>query len=85
MENKIKVRICVGTYCYVMGGHELKEIKNKLPDDLRDKVYVEASLCLGCDNIKANPEPPYAEINGKLMEKATIEKIVAELRNLLNQ
>ena len=28
-ENPIKIKICVGTYCYVMGGHELRELKNQ--------------------------------------------------------
>ena len=82
MDSKIKIRICVGTSCFVYGGNELKEIKHRLPEDLKSKVYVEASVCLGCDVKGIKPNPPYVEINGYLMEAATIEKITAYLIDL---
>jgi NADH:ubiquinone oxidoreductase subunit E len=80
MENKIKLRVCIGTYCYVMGGYELKDIKGQLPDDLKDKVYVEASICLGCDSSGSEPQPPYVEIDGELIPYANVEKIISNLR-----
>jgi len=80
MEKKIKVRICVGTYCFVMGNHDLKDLKDNLPHDLKDKVYIEGVVCLGCDKKKEAPQPPYVEVNGKLIAKANLEKIVEELR-----
>ena len=79
-DKKFNVKICVGTYCYVMGGSKLTNLKSQLPDDLKDEVYVEASVCLGCDKITSDPKPPYAEINGKLIEKADLEKIILALR-----
>jgi len=82
MEKKIKVKICVGTQCYVMGNHELKDIKDQLPADLRDKVYVEAAVCLGCDTLKGKPQPPYVEVNGTLIPQASSEKIVEYIRSL---
>lgn len=80
MEKKIKVRICVGTHCYVMGNHDLKDVKDQLPADLKDKVYVEGAVCLGCDSMNEKPKPPYVEVNGKLIAKASYEKIVEALR-----
>jgi NADH:ubiquinone oxidoreductase subunit E len=82
MEKKIKLKICVGTYCFVMGGNELKEIKNQLPADLKDKVYVEASVCLGCDAKGIEQKPPYVEIDGYLMPEANAEKIINYLRGI---
>lgn len=76
MENKIKIKVCVGTYCYVYGGNELKEIKDKLPSALKDRVYVEASVCLGCDAKGIVPKPPYVEIDGHLIPEADTEKII---------
>ncbi len=78
MEKKIKVKICVGTQCYVMGNHELKDLKNQLPADLKEKVYVEGSVCLGCDNLTERKQPPY-------IGKADFESIVSRLRELANQ
>lgn len=83
MEKKIKVKICVGTRCYVMGNHELKDIKEQLPDDLKDKVYVEGSVCLGCDISKQKPQPPYVEIDGELLPKASLERVVEKLRKVM--
>lgn len=82
MDKKIIVKICVGTYCYVMGGYKLKDLKSKLPSHLVDKVKVEASVCLGCDK-SAKPIPPYAEIDGELMEEASIEKITKKIESLI--
>lgn len=82
MENKIKIKVCVGTFCYVYGGNELKEIKDKLPDDLKDKVYVEASVCLGCDAKGIIQKPPYVEINQHLIPEASTEKIISYLKEI---
>ena len=80
VDKKLNVKICVGTYCYVMGGSKLNNLKSQLPDDLKEKVYVEASVCLGCDKMTSDPKPPYAEVNGKLIEKANLDKIIAAIR-----
>jgi len=82
MDKKIKIRVCVGTHCYVMGNHELKDIKDQLPDDLKDKVYVEGSVCLGCEEMTREPKHPYVEVNGTLIENASLEKIIEYLRAL---
>ena len=82
-ENLINVKICVGTYCYVMGGHELRELKTKLPAHLSDRVKVEASVCLGCNELEEEPKPPYAQVNGELMAEATVQKIVDKLEKLI--
>lgn len=81
-DKKFNVKICVGTYCYVMGGSKLTNLKSQLPDDLKDDVYVESSVCLGCDKMTSDPKPPYAEINGKLIEKADLDKIISALRSV---
>lgn len=84
MENgKIIVKVCVGTYCFVSGGHELKNLKHELPQHLEDKVKVEASVCVGCDRITSSPKPPYVSINNELIEKATIAKVVARLEEMV--
>ncbi len=82
MDQKIKIKICVGTYCHVMGGYKLRELRQQLPEALQDKVKVEASVCLGCSTLKEKPQPPYAEINEKLMPDASLEKIIEELQKI---
>lgn len=82
MENKIKIKVCVGTCCYVYGGNELKEIKEQLPPELKDRVYVEASVCLGCDAKGIIPKPPYVEVNGHLIPEANTDSIISYLKEI---
>ena len=67
-----------------MGNHELKDLKDQLPEDLKPKVYVEAAVCLGCDVLNTKPAPPYVEVNGTLISQATRDKIVDYLYTLTN-
>lgn len=85
MEKKIKVKICVGTRCYVMGNHELKDIKTQLAPELKDKVYVEGSVCLGCDNLKEKPLPPYVEVDGELVPQANLETVIKKIRKAVTR
>ena len=56
---KIKVSICTGTTCYVMGASELLLLEELLPEELKDKVEIEGVTCLekckstGIGNAKA--------------------------------
>jgi len=82
---KIKIKICVGTHCYVLGAAELIELEDHLSDELKDKVEISASNCLSnCDNIETTKRPPFVEIDGKILEKASIPKIIKELNNILS-
>jgi len=79
MSKEIKVKICVGTYSYVMGGAELINLKDELPSDLEKKVSIEGAIELkGCDE-QSNAKPPFAEVNGRIIEKATKEKLISEI------
>ena len=44
--DKIKVEICSGTACYLLGAANLMSIEDEIPAELRDKVEVEARTCL---------------------------------------
>ena len=45
---KINVKICVGTMCYVMGGAELRDVIESLPQNILEHLNVSYSPCLGC-------------------------------------
>ncbi|MDZ7776248.1 MAG: monomeric [FeFe] hydrogenase [Bacteroidales bacterium] len=74
--NKINVKICLGTTCYVMGASDLQMMKEFLPENLADKVLLCGSPCLDyCFEQEVNGKPPFVEINGKVLGEATIEKV----------
>ena len=83
MTKEVKVKICVGTYSYIMGGSDLIKIKDELPESLRGKVSFEgATEIKGCDE-NSGAKPPFAEVNGKIIEKANKQKIITAIEQEL--
>ena len=84
---KHKVTICTGNACFVMGGSELLLLEEELPDDLKAVTEVDGSPCSGICN---RPEygssqadhAPFALVDGKVIEQASIQKIINCLKKL---
>lgn len=82
MSDKIHIRICVGTYSYIMGGAELMNLQEEIPEPYKELVKVDAAVSLpGCD--EKTMSPPYVEINGALMCEASKEKILQEIERIV--
>ena len=82
MTNKINLKICVGTMCYVMGGAELKDAVETLPSEMLEYLNITYSPCLGCgDGLR----PPFIEINGKkiagVSKNNLIQIVIEEIRD----
>jgi len=84
MKNKIDVKICVGTHCYVMGGKALMNLDEEMPENWKSKVDIRGAVSLGACEEKGQ-HPPYAEVNGKTIENATIEKLKSAIEQELNK
>jgi len=80
---KLRLEICCGTTCYMMGANSLLNIENEMPADLRGKTDVRALPCLGLCGDKELAGAPYVKLNGQIIEKATAEKIYAKMREML--
>ena len=80
----IKVEICCGTACYLLGAAKLMNLEEMLPEECRGRVEVEAKTCLELcerDNLGG---APYVRFNGsEIMSQATPEKVVARIRELV--
>lgn len=75
---KHTVVICTGTLCHVLGGSELPTLVEYLPDSYKELVTIKGSPCIEhCKN--KDLKPPFAEIDGELIAEATIEKLILEL------
>ncbi|MBN1113612.1 MAG: DUF1450 domain-containing protein [Bacteroidales bacterium] len=83
MEKKIKVKICIGTLCYVMGGSELQLLEEHLPEELKKRVDIEGSICLGFCNSNEDEKPPFASVNGKCVSRASITKLINQIKKEL--
>lgn len=80
----IKVEICCGTACYLLGAAKMMNLEDQLPESCRGRVEVEAKTCLDLcerDNLGG---APYVRINGEeILPQATPEKVIARIRELL--
>ena len=76
--DKIKVEICCGTACYLLGAANLMSIEEEIPAEFRDKVEVEARTCLELCEKENLGGAPYVRFNGEeIMAQATNEKVLA--------
>jgi len=84
MIKKTEVKICSGTMCYIMGGAGLHLLKDRLPSQIKDHVSVYGIPCLNICQDESEKRPPYVQINGVLMDSATIDKILKQLKIIYN-
>ncbi len=80
---KIKLQICCGTTCYMLGGSQLLQIENELPPEWLDKVDISASPCVEECVSEKICEAPFVRINGKLYGHATVESVCEVIASIL--
>ena len=74
---KIKVKVCLGTTCCVMGGSNLQELNDIIPEKYGDKVEVSAANCLGLCSINWEySKAPYVKVDEEVVTEATVEKVL---------
>ncbi|MBE6350922.1 MAG: hypothetical protein E7062_09295 [Spirochaetaceae bacterium] len=79
---KIKVSICTGTACFVMGASEMMLLEDELPDSLKDLVEVEGITCLEkCKNTECG-KAPFVQINGEIIESASLPIVLDKIREI---
>jgi len=79
--NKIMVKICVGTACFVQGGADLLLYEDFLDRDLLGMCTIEGTSCLKC--CKSDDQQwraPFVEINGVVHSEVTQKRLVELLR-----
>ncbi|MDR1268159.1 MAG: (2Fe-2S) ferredoxin domain-containing protein [Planctomycetaceae bacterium] len=77
---KIKVEICLGTTCHLMGASELVDLERQLPAELVGMIEVIGSACLGACHNRQYGGAPYVRINEKqLISEANIQTITEYL------
>lgn len=82
--DKVKVEICCGTACYLLGAVQLMKLEARLPEALKDRVEIEPKGCLGLCNDDKLGGAPYVRFNGtEPMSGATPDKVIARIRELL--
>ena len=82
--NTIKVEICCGTACYLLGAAKMMNIEDQLSEECRGRVDIEAKTCLELGERDNLGGAPYVRFNGsEIMSQATPEKVLARIRELV--
>ena len=83
---KIKVKICQGTTCFVMGGDVVKSMLDPLMEKYADKIEVESVRCLGaCNQSDAFSKAPYVCVDDEIISSASLEKVTKVIESKLNK
>jgi NADH:ubiquinone oxidoreductase subunit E len=81
---KVKIEVCCGTACYLLGAANLMKLEDNLPENLKGRIDVQARPCLELcerDNLAG---APYVRINDiEIMSNANVEKVVKRLTELV--
>ena len=81
---KISVKVCTGTTCFVMGGANLQELNDIIPKKYGNKVEVMPSNCLGLCSINWEySKAPYVKVNEEVVSEATVERVIEEIEKQL--
>lgn len=79
---KIKVSICTGTACFVMGASEILLLEEELPEELRGMVQVEGVTCFeGCKNPECG-QSPFVKINDEVIDKANLVSVIERISEI---
>lgn len=72
-KEKVKVKICVGTACFVQGGSDLLLYNDFVDPAVIAECEIEGCSCLEC--CKAGEHgAPYVEIDGQIYDKVTQDR-----------
>jgi NADH:ubiquinone oxidoreductase subunit E len=86
MPNKVvKVVVCSGTTCYVMGGSELLLLDDHIPAKWKGDVEIEGAPCLGLCKDKKYGKAPYAKVDEEIVAGATVPAILQKIAERLGE
>ncbi len=82
---KIKIKICMGTTCFIMCNSELQEIEQEINTNLLPYIEIMGSSCLGvCKDAKFH-RIPCATIDGKLIENVNKNELLYRIEEAVKE
>lgn len=84
MDRQIRITVCCGTTCHLMGSSEILIYKDEIETKYNHQVTIYGSPCLGYCKEYAAANAPYALIEDHLICQANKDKIIDYLNKLLD-
>lgn len=83
---KINVKVCLGTTCFVMGSSNLQELIDAVPAKYGEAVDVSGVPCLGLCSIDWEySRAPYVKVDEEIIYEATVEKVLSVIDKKLGK
>lgn len=82
---KVRVQICTGTTCFIMGAAHLQRLDEVLTGELQAAVEIEGCRCLGFCDDKSKGAPPFVMVGDECVSEATIDSVIASIQRHLKQ
>lgn len=79
---RVKVSICTGTACFVMGASEIVLLEEELPPELKDMVEVEGVACLDLCKDSQCGKAPFVRINDEVLPQSNLPAVLERIRRL---
>jgi NADH:ubiquinone oxidoreductase subunit E len=83
MDEKVKVKICTGTTCYVMGASDILTLADDKSETFLDKVEVLGVPCLDLCMHSEKGRAPFVRINDDIISEANLEKVKSEIKKII--
>lgn len=82
---KVTIKICSGTSCFVMGAAQIQALEFTPPADIAEHIEIMEVRCMNlCKDRSAKyNRGPFVMVNDELVEEATFEKVVTKVREII--
>ncbi|MBI9031791.1 NAD(P)H-dependent oxidoreductase subunit E [bacterium] len=84
MENQIRITVCCGTTCHLMGSSEILIYKKEIEERYNHQVVIYGSPCLGNCKEYAALNAPYVMIGEELICQANVSKVITYLNKVFD-
>lgn len=84
-KKRIRVVVCGGTACHLLGGTGLQLLSEALPEAARERVEVVGSPCLDLCRCRTGRRPPFVQIDGEEVAAATVDEVLDRVQERLGR
>lgn len=82
---KIKLEICCGTTCYMLGGAALLKLERSLPEEWLHLLDFSAAPCMNSCSREDLGRAPFVRLNGELIGNASEEKVYRLIAEIIER
>ena len=82
---KLPVKICIGTTCYMLGASKLVDIANRMPEAWKDRVVVSGCTCLDLCEADSICRAPFVKVGERIVDHATSTSVLAAIAEALGE